>query len=498
MILPEFETCYRAVSGRDARFDGWFFTAVRTTGIYCRPSCPAITPLRRNVEFHPSAASAQRAGFRACKRCRPDASPGSPEWDARGDLAGRALRLIADGVIDRDGVPGLARRLGYSERQVNRTLVAEVGAGPLALARAQRAQTARILLETTNLPSADVAFAAGFASVRQFNETIQAIFASTPTGLHAKRARGVVGEPGLIRLRLPYRAPMDVGATLDFLGRRAIAGVESYAGVTYSRVLRAPCGPALVSFTPAAGAIICKVRCTDQRDLVAVVSRVRHVLDLDADPESVDELLGADTALAPLVAKRPGLRSPGAVDGFEMAVRAVVGQQISLAAAAKVLARICAAHGTRAFEGEPWMLFPDAVEFAALDPAHLPMPAARAMTLIRLAEQIANGDLVLDPGADRDDTRRSLLAVAGVGAWTADYLRMRALGDPDVALVADLGVRKSATALGLRQDEAPPGGRWPEWAPWRSYATHHLWAARGDPDAGTDRPRRNPPITGQR
>jgi AraC family transcriptional regulator of adaptative response / DNA-3-methyladenine glycosylase II len=472
VILPDFETCYRAVNGRDARFDGWFFTAVRTTGIYCRPSCPAITPLRRNVEFHPSAAAAQRAGFRACKRCRPDASPGSPEWDVRGDLAGRALRLIADGVIDRDGVPGLAGRLGYSERQVNRTLVAEVGAGPLALARAQRAQTARILLETTDLPSADVAFAAGFASVRQFNETVQAIFATTPTGLRARRARGGLSEPGLINLRLPYRTPMDAGATLEFLGLRAIPGLESYLDGTYSRVLRAPCGPAFVSLTPATGAIACQVRCSDQRDLVAVVSRVRHLLDLDADPEAVDALLGTDPALAPLIDKRPGLRSPGAVDGFEMAVRAVVGQQISVAGARTVLARIVTAYGTPAFDGEPWTLFPDAARFAALDPAELSMPRSRAMTLIRLAEQMANGDLILDPGADRDGTRRSLLAVAGVGNWTADYIRMRALGDPDVSLVADLGVRKSATALGVGLD-----GGWPDWAPWRSYATHHLWAA---------------------
>src|SRR5436305_11811132 len=204
--LLDTERCYRAVASRDARFDGWFFTAVRTTGIYCRPSCPAITPQRRNVSFHPSAAAAQRAGYRACKRCRPDASPGSPEWNVRGDLAGRALRLIGDGVVDREGVPGLAGRLGYSERQVNRTLVSEVGAGPLALARAQRAQTARILLETTELSSADVAFAAGFASIRQFNDTIQAVFATTPTALRAGRARGQRPEAGSITLRLPYRA----------------------------------------------------------------------------------------------------------------------------------------------------------------------------------------------------------------------------------------------------------------------------------------------------
>jgi AraC family transcriptional regulator of adaptative response / DNA-3-methyladenine glycosylase II len=472
VILPDDETCYRAVQGRDARFDGWFFTAVHTTGIYCRPSCPAITPKRRNVSFFPSAAAAQRAGFRACKRCRPDASPGSPEWDARGDLAGRALRLIADGVVDRDGVPGLAQRLGYSERQVNRTLVAEVGAGPIALARAQRAQTARVLLETTDLSSADVAFAAGFASVRQFNDTVQEVFATTPTGLRAKRARGAVVEPGTISLRLPYRSPMDVGATLDFLGQRAIAGVESYEDGTYRRAMRAPCGPALVTLAPGDGAVSCRLRLTDQRDLVAVVARVRRLLDLDADPEAVDAVLGTDPDLAPLVAKRAGLRSPGAVDGFEMAVRAIVGQQVSVAGARTVLGRLVADRGTRAFDGEPWLLFPAPEDLADVDPLALPMPRARGRSLAGVAAAMSGADpLVLDPGADRDEVRGRLLELPGVGPWTADYLRMRAVGDPDVLLDSDLGVRTAAGQLGVDLS-----GRRPAWAPWRSYATHHLWA----------------------
>jgi len=471
VILPDDDTCYRAVQGRDARFDGWFFTAVRTTGIYCRPSCPAITPKRGNVTFFASAAAAQRAGFRACKRCRPDASPGSPEWDVRGDLAGRALRLIADGVVDREGIPGLSRRLGYSERQVNRTLVAEVGAGPLALARAQRAQTARILLETTDLSSADVAFAAGFSSVRQFNDTVQAVFASTPTQLRAKRHDGTA-EPGTIVLRLPYRAPMDLDATLSFLGTRAIPGVESYSDGTYTRALGAPHGAALVSLAAGDGVVACRLRLSDQRDLVAVVSRVRRLLDLDADPEAVDAALAADPALAPLVAKRPGLRSHGAVDGFEMAVRAVVGQQVSVAGARTVLGRIVAAHGRLAFDGEPWLLFPSPDELADVDPSTLPMPRARGRTITSLAAAMSGADaLTLDAGANRDDVRARLLKLAGVGTWTADYLRMRAVSDPDVLLAGDLGVRTAAQSLGVELD----GGRL-DWAPWRSYATHHLLA----------------------
>ncbi len=469
MIRPDDDVCYRAVKGRDARFDGWFFTAVRTTGIYCRPSCPAVTPKRANVSFHPSAASAQRAGFRACKRCRPDASPGSPAWDVRGDLAGRALRLIGDGVIDREGVTGLARQLGYSERQVNRTLLAEVGAGPLALARAQRAQTARILLETTELPAGDVAFAAGFASIRQFNATVLEVFANTPSQLRAARhepsARGDLG------LRLAYRAPMDLARTLDFLGRRAIPGVEEYDGTTYRRTLALPGGPALVELRSGVGHVWCQVRLGDQRDLVAAVARVRGLLDLDADPVAVDETLAGDADLAPLVRARPGLRSPGAVDGFEMAVRAVIGQQISVAGARTLLGRIARTYGSPLREGESWLTFPTAETIAVLDPAELPMPRRRAATLIELARLVSVGELMLNSGADRHRTREQLLAVPGIGPWTADYLAMRALADPDVLLGTDLGVRKSAAALRITLSDRH------NWAPWRSYATHHLWAA---------------------
>jgi AraC family transcriptional regulator of adaptative response / DNA-3-methyladenine glycosylase II len=470
VLIPDFDVCYRAVQARDTRFDGWFFTAVRTTGIYCRPSCPAITPHRGNVSFHPSAAAAQRAGYRACKRCRPDASPGSPEWNIRGDLVGRAVRLIADGVIDREGVPGLARRLGYSERQVHRSLVAEVGAGPLALARAQRAQTARVLLETTDLPVTDVAFAAGFASVRQFNDTVQDVFATTPSGLRAARRNGGASEAGVIRLRLPYREPHDVDFTLDFLGAHAVPGLERYESGTFTRVLRAPNGPALVSVARGDGALDCTVRLHETRDLVTVVARMRRQFDLDADPVATDAALGADPALAPLLLKRPGLRAPGSVDGFETAVRTVIGQQISVRGARTVLGRIVSDHGETAFDGDDWRLFPSAEAFAELDPAQLPMPRARARTVGALAAATSSG-LELDPGADRDDVRARLLAMPGIGPWTADYLRMRTMADPDVLLASDLVVRRAADDLGVDLT----GGR-PDWAPWRTYATYHLWA----------------------
>jgi AraC family transcriptional regulator of adaptative response / DNA-3-methyladenine glycosylase II len=464
------DAAYRAVRSRDSRFDGMFYTGVRTTGIYCRPSCSARTPHRKNVDFYPSSAAAQRAGLRACKMCRPDATPGSADWNTRADLAGRAIRLIADGVVDRDGVTGLARQLGYSERQVTRALVAEMGAPPVALARAQRAQTARILLETTTLPAADIAFAAGFSSVRQFNDTIREIFDSTPTGLRRQPKAGIA-EPGSITLRLAYRPPMDLTRTLDFLSRRAVPGLEDCAGTTYRRTLRLPHGAGLATLTPATGHVRAQLRLVDHRDLAAAVARLRRLLDLDADPVAVDEVLAGLPAVAELVRRRPGLRSPGAVDGFEMAARALVGQQVSVAAARTVLGRIVAAHGKPAFESEPdWLLFPDPASIAALEETELPMPRARS--LIGLATAMADGELVLSAGSDRLEVRRQLLALPGVGAWTADYLLMRAVGDPDVYLGSDLGIKHAVRAL-PDFDPAPA-------APWRSYLTHQLWASLSD------------------
>jgi AraC family transcriptional regulator of adaptative response / DNA-3-methyladenine glycosylase II len=478
-VLPDADTCYRAVASRDPRFDGWFFTAVTSTGIYCRPSCPALTPRRSNVRFFPSAAGAQRNGFRACKRCRPDASPGSPDWDVRADLAGRALRLISDGVVDRDGVPGLARRLGYSERQLNRTLLAEVGAGPLALARAGRAQTARILLETTGLPATDVAFAAGFASVRQFNDTVREVFATTPSALRG--TAGKVGAPmGEIELRLAYRGPMDPERILRWLGWHAIDGVEAYADGVYTRTLRLPHAPGRVSLSAGGpGWIRARLRLEDQRDLTAAVARVRRLLDLDADPQAVDAALARDPELAPLVAARPGLRAPGAVDGPETALRTVIGQQVSLAGARATGAKIVAARGTRVFDDDPGWLFPSPEQLASCDPTSLAMPRARGRAVVALATALAQGDVVLDPGVDRSAARAALLAVPGVGPWTADYVLMRALGDPDILLVSDLAVRRVATRIGLElpTDDAASSTRW---SPWRSYVSHHLWAVALD------------------
>src|SRR5215207_618159 len=344
-VLKDFEHRYRAVRGRDVRFDGWFYVAVTSTGIYCRPSCPAATPKRSNVRFYPTAAAAQYAGFRACKRCRPEAVPGSPEWDTRADIVARAMRLIADGVVDRDGVAGLARGLCYTERHLHRLLSAEVGAGPLALARARRAHTARLLIETTDLPITEVAFAAGFTSIRQFNDTIREVFAVTPREL--RRARGHRSEtvPGEISLRLPFRTPLDAEGLLHFLGRRAVPGVEAFDGETYRRTLRLPHGAGTVALSDGGEHVRCVLRLENLRDLGTAVQRCRRLLDLDADPIAVADVLGSDPLLDALVRRSPGRRVPGSVDGAELAFRAVLGQQVSVAGARTLAGRLVARCG---------------------------------------------------------------------------------------------------------------------------------------------------------
>ncbi|MFJ2211010.1 bifunctional transcriptional activator/DNA repair enzyme AdaA [Streptomyces sp. NPDC101062] len=463
------ETRYEAVASRDARFDGAFFFAVETTGIYCRPSCPAVTPKRKNVRFYPTAAAAQGHGFRACRRCRPDAVPGSAEWNVRADVVGRAMRMIGDGIVDREGVPGLAGRLGYSTRQIQRQLTAELGAGPVALARAQRAHTARVLLQTTGLPVTEIAFAAGFASVRQFNDTIRQIYARTPSALRTESGTGTgarrgalaaattAGAPALagIPLRLAYRGPYAASDVFDLLALEALPSVEEVTGQpgarTYRRTLRLPHGPGVVAVDEARpvggdpagrsanGWLEARIHLTELRDLTTAVQRLRRLFDLDADPYAVDERLGADPDLAPLVAARPGLRSPGAADPAEYALRALLGDAAARAVETygEVVERPCGGL-TRLFPG------PEALRE---DPVAGP-----------LATALADGTVRLDAGADRDAAEQALLAVPGLTPAVAALIRTRALGDPDVA------------PEGERDEEA--------WRPWRSYAAGHLRAAR--------------------
>jgi len=489
------DRCYHAAQSKDARFDGQFFCAVTSTGIYCRPSCPARTPKRENMRFYATAAAAQQAGFRACLRCRPDATPGSPEWNIRADIVARAMRLIRDGVVDREGVEGLAGRLGYSTRQLNRLLTAEVGTGPLALARAQRSQTARVLLETTDLPVAHVAFAAGFASVRQCNDTVRQTFADTPSGLRARAARTALGrrskqEPAAqaIRLRLPCRQPFNPASVLDFLGLRALPGVEVLDGASYARSLRLPHGHGIVTlWAPEAEGsegpafVEAELVLTDLRDLQTAVARCRQLLDLDADPVAVWEALRRDPLLGALVRRDPGRRVPGAADGFELAVRAVIGQQVSVPGARTVAGRLVLAAGERLPDalGAVTHLFPTPaalVELAERDPGAFSMPAGRRRALVALAEAVGAGAVVIDAGADPAELRRSLVALPGIGPWTAEYVAMRALRDPDAFMPTDLGIRKGAVALGFPDDPAHLRELTERWRPWRSYAMAHLWA----------------------
>ncbi|MCW2845088.1 MAG: DNA-3-methyladenine glycosylase 2 family protein [Nocardioides sp.] len=490
------ESCYRAVKSRDRRFDGVFYTAVRTTGIYCRPSCPARTPAFHNVTFHQSAAAAQAAGYRACKRCLPDATPGSPDWDVAATAAGRAMRLIADGVVDREGVEGLAEHVGYTPRHLTRILTGELGAGPLALARARRAQTARVLIETTDLTYADIAFAAGFSSVRQFNVTIREVYAATPTELRGRRG----GRPatGTVTMRLAVRTPYAGRALLDFLAHHLVPGVETAGPGWYARTLDLPHGPGTVrldiadALEPGTTAFVSATfALTDLRDTSAAVERARRLVDADCDPLAVADHFAGDPVIGPLARATPGLRVPGQVDGDEVAVRTVIGQQVSVAGACTVTGRLVAEHGRPVDTAIPGLthLFPDAGTLAGVDPERLPMPRARGRALVALCQALASGTVALDRGPDRDDVRRALLELPGIGPWTADYVAMRALAHPDVFLPTDIGVRNALAGLG--HDPASVVARSESWRPWRSYALMHLWNTLMPPvtpaPAGVDR-----------
>lgn len=473
--LTDFDERYRAISARDTRFDGQFVTAVRSTGIYCRPSCPARTPRPENVTFYPTSAAAHEAGFRACKRCLPEAAPGSPAWDLRSDTAARAMRLIASGVVEREGVPGLAARLGYSSRHLTRLLAAELGAGPLALARAHRAHTARMLLVGTDMPIADVAFSAGFSSIRQCNETIREVFDLTPTALRARRPAGEQAVPGSIDLVLPHRGPLDAAGVFAWMAARAVDGVEEATPTSFARHLRMPGGPAWFEVRQdAGGRVHLRAQVAKLSDLGPLVAVVRRLFDLDADPIAIDRALSAHPELAPLVARTPGMRVPGAADPHEMLIRAMIGQQITVAAARTALTALTAALGERTENG---LLFPTMAAIAEHGADVLRGPAARIRAITGAATALADGSLALTVGDDGVGQRAALLAMPGIGPWTADYVRMRVLGDPDVLLPGDVALRAGAAASGLPGDPAGLTAWAARTAPWRSYLSAHLWRA---------------------
>lgn len=500
-----FEERYRAISARDTRFDGQFFTAVTSTGIYCRPSCPARTPKPENVRFFLTAAAAHEAGFRACKRCLPDSTPESPQWNIRRDTTGRAMRLIADGVVDREGVEGLATHLGFTPRHIHRLLTAELGAGPQALARAHRAQSARLLLVSTDLSMADVAFASGFGSVRQFNETIAAVYDLSPRELRAQASSNEASMRDssgriLLNITLPVRRPFDARGIFEFLAARAVPGVESFsidddARLLYARTLHLPGGPGACEIIANATTedVSARLELASLSDVVPAVSRIRRLFDLDADPIAIDEALARHPLLAALVRSIPGIRLPGAVDAEEMVVRALVGQQISVRAATSHLGRLAERLGSSyesSIEGLT-TLFPMSCQIAEGLPESdvtdkdrpLRLPTQSVNAIRSMCQKIAAGQLDIHTGMAPENLRELLIEQPRIGPWSASYITMRVLGDPDMWLTGDVALLAGAKRLGILANDIPPhtghrvlAEKASEWAPWRSYAALHLWS----------------------
>lgn len=488
-VSTDFDLCYRALCSRDPRFDGRFFVAVTTTGVYCRPICPAPTPHVTHIRFYPCAAAAEAAGFRGCRRCHPEASPGSPDWNIRADLVARALRLIADGVVDTEGVAGLASRLCVSERHLRRELVAEVGVGPLVLARTRRAQTARLLIDQTNLSLTTIAFTAGFASIRQFNETMQVSFGCAPSALRRRVSVESAGT-GKLALHLSYRPPFDAASLLVYLGQRALPGVEEVSSDCYRRTIVLPGSRGIIELEPQekTHTILLRVQFDAVNDLSTLVQHCRHLFDLDGDPAAITAFLATDPFLAPLVTARPGLRLPGAIDGFELAVRAILGQQISGASVRTLAGRVVAALGEPLEQphGTLTHFFPKPERIAQADLQGLGLTRSRMTTLQALARAVLKDGLILDRGADRERTRAHLLTLPGVGPWTAEYIAMRALGDPDAFPVTDLGLRHAFEQQGEGSSPKQIERHAEMWRPWRAYAAHHLWASLSrSPKTGT-------------
>jgi AraC family transcriptional regulator of adaptative response / DNA-3-methyladenine glycosylase II len=480
------ELCYRALVTRDARFDGRLFVGVTSTGIYCRPVCPARTPRQSNCRFFPSAAAAMAAGFRPCLRCRPETAPAQGAWRGTSNTVSRGLALIAAGALDGDdgSVESLAERLGVGERHLRRLFEQHLGASPVAVAQTRRVLFAKQLIHETRLPFSEVALASGFGSVRRFNETFRALFGRPPSAL---RARGVAALPegstaaGGVTVRLRYRAPYDWSALLAHLGARAITGVER---VEDGRYLRSLCesgevGSVELCHVPVARSVDATVRIGRLELLPSIVGRIKQLLDLDADTTPIEQHLGQDPWLAPLVAARPGLRVIGAWDGFELAVRAILGQQVSVAAArglGEQLVRLC---GAPALLGPGLTrLFPDAGALLAADLSELGMPSARRQTLSALARAAQDDPRLFEPCASVDETVQRLRAVPGVGEWTAQYIALRAAREPDAFPASDRGVlRGAAECAGAAVDAAALEVHAERWRPWRAYAAQHLWAA---------------------
>lgn len=494
------DACYRAIQTRDARFDGRLFVAVRTTGIYCRPVCPARTPLRKNVTFHATAASAEEAGYRACLRCRPETSPQLGAWNGASNTVSRALRLIEAGALDssQDGgsdVESLAGRVGVGGRQLRRLFLQHLGATPVGVAQTRRVLLAKQLIHETDLPMGEVALAAGFGSVRRFNETFQQLYDRPPAALRRRKAPAGRAPAGgatagdAIALTLRYRPPYDWDGMLAFLAMRAIPGVEVVQDGVYRRAIALDGAAGTIAVRPIGGDRLgVAVRFPRPSALPRILARVRGVFDLSADPVRIGEVLSRDPDLAPMIAVRPGLRVPGAWDGFELAVRAILGQQITVAAARKLAGDLVAAHGEPL--AAPWAepglthTFPSAARLAGADLAGMKMPGARIRCLSAMARALADDPNLLGPNAGLDDMVRRLRALPGIGEWTAQYIAMRQLREPDAFPAADVALMRALTdADGVRPTADQLLARAEAWRPWRAYAALHLWASLADEGA---------------
>jgi AraC family transcriptional regulator of adaptative response / DNA-3-methyladenine glycosylase II len=476
-MLPDAEICYRALRTRDARFDGRFFTAVKSTGIYCRPICPAPTPLRANCEFVACAAAAQEAGYRPCLRCRPEAAPGTPAWRGTSATVARALRLIEDGMLDHGSVEALAEQVGVGERHLRRLFVSHVGASPRSVARTRRLLFAKRLIDETALPMSEVAYGAGFSSVRRFNEAVREAYGRAPRELRKGGQPAALDQT--IELALPFREPFAWEALHRFFADRAAPGVEHASPDAYRRSIGLPGkGTGVVEVARAEGHLVARLRWNGPAPLLQVSERLRRLLDLEADPGAIEATLARDPELAARIARLPGVRVPGAWDGFEIAVRAILGQQVSVAAATRLAGVLVERFGAQLPESvanaEVTHLFPDAESLAGADLGKLPMPGARQRALAGLAEAVATGSLRLDPSSDVEATLHGLKALPGLGPWTAQYIAMRALRDPDAFPTSDLGLLRAlntdAKTLALRAEA---------WRPWRAYAALLLWSTLG-------------------
>jgi AraC family transcriptional regulator, regulatory protein of adaptative response / DNA-3-methyladenine glycosylase II len=478
------DACYRAFSTRDARFDGRLFGGVRTTGIYCRPICPARMPKRENMTFYPSAAAAQEAGLRPCLRCRPETAPEFAAWRGTSNSVSRALALIDAGALDEGGIDRLAERLGVGARQLRRLFRQHVGASPVSVAQTRRVLLATQLIHGTRLPMADVALASGFGSIRRFNEIFQRLFGRPPGALRRVPGGDVPpGQRGEVIVLLGYRPPYDWPAMVSFLRTRAIPGVEVVSRECYARTIEIDGAHGIVSVEPAPGnALRVAIRFARLSALPTIISRVRRVFDLAADPEAINAQLAQDHLLASLVAARPGLRVPGAWDGFELAVRAVLGQQITVPAAVRLAEKLVAQYGVplpRGLETEGLThVFPRPEVLASANLTTLGMPRMRAASLVALASAVVADPGVFGAGRSLADCVTHLRALPGVGEWTAQYIAMRELREPDAFPAGDIGLRRALTdAAGKRPTSRALLARAEAWRPWRAYAAQHLWAS---------------------